>query len=96
MERFVLNVLDPQYFDFKENILAPLTRAGKKATASSKASISAAELSKKVISKMSASRMSGTNESQNMNETRGMNETNKSGVMSGTQQSNSTAKRQAD
>jgi hypothetical protein len=63
MERFVLNVLDPLYFDFKENILAPLMRGGKKANASSKASVSAAELSKKVMSKMSASRMSGTNDS---------------------------------
>jgi hypothetical protein len=62
MERFVHNVLDPSYFDFKENILAPLLRGGKKG-ASSKASLSAAEMSKKVISKMSASRMSGTNDS---------------------------------
>ena len=93
MERFVLNVLDPQYFDFKENILAPLLRGSKKASAGGKASLSAAELSKKVISKMSASRMSGTNESHggangpNANATAGsrmgaMNETKQS--MSGT------------
>lgn len=105
MERFVLNVLDPLYFDFKENILAPLLKGGKKANPGSKASLSAAELGKKVISKMSASRMSGTNDSQsgagglNANATAGsrmgaMNETKQS--MSGTQQSNSTAKRGVD
>lgn len=52
MERFVHNVLDPNYFDFKENILVPLLRGGKKANASSKASLSAAELSKKAVTKM--------------------------------------------
>jgi len=67
MERFVLNVLDPLYFDFQEDILAHLLASKNKGIGSGqKNSMSAVELTKKILgqSKMNMSKMSGTNESQ--------------------------------
>ena len=66
MERFVLNVLDPNYFELSEDILAPLMAKKAKLLESSKKenkhnSMSAAALGNKVLS---TSKMSRTNESQ--------------------------------
>ena len=65
MDRFILNVLDPNYFDFKEDLLIPLQNKGKKEQARiPKGSASAAEFSKKSIaqSKMDKSKASGMNQ----------------------------------
>ena len=73
MERFVRNVLDPQYFDFQEDLLGPFyAKAAKRSGTSShpktlgQNSLSAVELTKKILgqSKMNTSKMSATNESQ--------------------------------
>ena len=73
MERFVRNVLDPQYFDFQDDLLAPFyAKANKRSGAIgppktlAQNSVSAVELTKKILgqSKMNTSKMSATNESQ--------------------------------
>lgn len=70
MERFVYNVLNPNYVDFKEDILEPtLRRKGKMPSKADKTAGSAVELTKKILgqSKMTTSKMSkmsGTGDSQ--------------------------------
>jgi hypothetical protein len=67
MDRFVYNLINPNYFDFEEDILDPiLKRKGRSGSKTDKAAISAVELTKKILgeSKMTGSKMSATGESQ--------------------------------
>ena len=51
MDRFVYNVINPNYFDFEEDILEPiLKRKGRlNASKAEKAAVSAVELTKKIL-----------------------------------------------
>ena len=65
MDRFILNVLDPNYFDFNEDILKPLQNKGNKSDPSLAKGTSQADFSKKSLAQ---SKMSNTLQSNAGNE----------------------------